>query len=142
MPLSTAIHETRLRVRYAETDASGIAHHAAYLPWLETGRVEWLRDRGLSYRDLEREGYSLPVVEMRLRYVAPARFDDALVVRTGLAELRSRELRFVYEIVTDEPRPRQLANGTTRHLCLLRGVASPLPAAYRQVLLAADGPAS
>src|SRR5688572_5853666 len=98
MPLSTLVHETAIRVRYAETDAAGIAHHAAFVPWLEAGRVDWLRAAGGSYRQLETEGYSLPVVELRLRYVGPARFDDELVVRTGLSELRSRSLRFVYEV--------------------------------------------
>lgn len=127
MPLSTRVHEARVTVRYAETDAAGIAHHASFLPWLEVGRVEWLRDGAVSYVELEREGYSLPVVEMHLRYVAPARFDDRLVVRTALADLRSRSVRFVYEVVTDETHPRQLANGMTRHICLLRGAISPLP---------------
>jgi acyl-CoA thioester hydrolase len=118
-------------VRYAETDAAGIAHHASFLPWLEVGRVEWLRAGSVSYVDLEREGYSLPVVEAHLRYVAPARFDDQLLIRTALADLRSRSVRFVYEVVTDEPHPRQLANGMTRHICLLRGAIAPLPERLR-----------
>lgn len=134
MPLSTTIRETALRVRYAETDAAGIAHHGAYVAWLECGRVEWLRDQGVSYAALEREGFHLPVVAIDLRYVAPARFDDRLVVRTGVADARSREVRFVYEIVTDEPHPRQLANGSTRHLCLHRGAVSRFPAELRDIL--------
>lgn len=134
MPLSTSIHETSLRVRYAETDAAGIAHHGAYVAWLECGRVEWLRDEGLSYAALEREGYHLPVVALDLRYVAPARFDDRLVVRTGVADARSREVRFVYEIVTDERHPRQLANGSTRHICLHRGAVTRFPPPLRDIL--------
>lgn len=134
MPLSTAIRETSLRVRYAETDAAGIAHHAAYVAWLECGRVEWLRDQGISYAALEREGYHLPVVALDVRYVTPARFDDRLVVRTGVADARSREVRFVYEIVTDEPHPRQLANASTRHICLLRGQVARFPERLREIV--------
>ncbi|MFI0608576.1 MAG: acyl-CoA thioesterase [Anaerolineae bacterium] len=133
MPLSTRICHTRLRVRYAETDASGITHHSAFVPWLEAGRVEWLREAGLSYRDLERQGYNLPVVELHLRYVAATRFDDALIVRSALSDLRSRGLRFSYEVVTDEPHPRQVANGMSRHVCLLGGRIAPLPAAIRRL---------
>ena len=133
MPLSTRISHTRLRVRYAETDASGITHHSAYVPWLEAGRVEWLREAGLSYRDLEREGFNLPVIELHLRYVAATRFDDALVVRTALCDLSSRSLRFSYEIVTDEANARQVANGMSRHICLLRGQIAQLPESLRQL---------
>lgn len=133
MPLSTRINHTPIRVRYAETDASGISHHSAYIPWLEAGRVNWLREAGLSYRDLEREGYNLPVIELHLRYVAATRFDDTLIVRTAMADLRSRGLRFVYEIVTDEAHPRQVANGMSRHVCLLRGQIAKLPEGIRRV---------
>lgn len=133
MPLSTHIHEAAVRVRYAETDAAGIAHHAAFVEWLEVGRVEWLRSCGLRYVDLERDGYTLPVVELNLRYVAPARFDDALHVRTALADIRSRSVRFLYEVITATAQPRQLANGTTRHICLKDGAISPLPDALRKL---------
>lgn len=131
MPLSTEIHSTQIRVRYAETDAAGIAHHSAFVPWLEVGRVEWLRSQGIAYADLERQGYALPVVELHLRYVAPARFDDLLLVLTGLVDIRSRSVRFVYEVVTDAVRPRQLANGSSRHICLLKGAVATLPPALR-----------
>lgn len=131
MPISTSIVETPVRVRYAETDAAGIAHHSAFIPWLELGRVEWLRAQGIAYAALEREGYHLPVIALNLRYVAPARFDDLLIVRAGVAEARSRELLFVYEIVTDEPHARQLANGNTRHMCLFKGKISRMPESIR-----------
>lgn len=134
MPLSTDIHEARIRVRYAETDAQGIAHHSAYIPWLEVGRVEWLRAAGVPYPAVEAQGYSLPVVELHVRYVAAVRFDDSLVVRTGLADVRSRSVRFVYEIVTDTPHPRQVANGMTRHVCLRHGQISTLPESLRAVV--------
>jgi acyl-CoA thioester hydrolase len=134
VPLSTDIHAAHLRVRYAETDAAGIAHHSAYVTWLEVGRVEWLRAAGLSYGELERDGYTLPVVELRLRYVSPARFDDALIVRTALTDARSRGVKFVYEVVTDEVNPQQLTNGMTAHICLRYGRVSPLPPQLRQLV--------
>ena len=133
--MSTLVVESRLRVRYAETDAMGVAHHSAYVPWFEMGRVDWLRAVGGSYAQLEREGYALPVVELRVRYVLPAKFDDPLIVRSAVADLRSREVQFVYEIVTDEDHPRQLANGMTRHICLLRGAVARMPEALRQAVL-------
>jgi acyl-CoA thioester hydrolase len=133
MPLSTETHAAPVRVRYGETDAAGIAHHASFVNWLEVGRVEWLRAMGADYRALERDGYSLPVVELVLRYVAPARFDDRLLIRTGLADARSRSVTFVYEVVTDEERPRQLANGSTRHICLHRGQVAPIPQVVRDL---------
>jgi acyl-CoA thioester hydrolase len=134
VPFSPRISETPLRVRYAETDAQGVAHHSSYVTWLEVARVEWLRTGRASYAELERSGYVLPVIELRIRYVAPARFDDALRVRACLTDVRSRSVSFVYEVVTDEAHPRQLANGMTRHICLLDGRVSPLPATLRELV--------
>ncbi len=134
MPLSTLVHETPIRVRYAETDAQGVAHHSSYVAWFEVGRVEWLRAAGASYAELERDGLVLPVVELHIRYLAAARFDDALVVRTALADVRSRSASFVYELVTQEANPRQLANGMTRHICLHHGRVAPLPEQVRALL--------
>jgi acyl-CoA thioester hydrolase len=139
MPLSTHIEETLLRVRYTETDAAGIAHHSSYVNWMEVGRVEWLRALGSSYRDLESDGFSLPVVEMHLGFVAPARFDDALLIRTALADARSRTVTFIYEILSAEPHVRQLANGMTRHICLRHGLVAPLPESVRALVSRRDG---
>lgn len=88
----------RLRVRFAETDQMGIAHHSAYLVWLEAGRVEWLRERGLSYRRLEEEGISLAVSGIEIGYRSASRFDDELEVETRLLEARSRRFRFSYRL--------------------------------------------
>ncbi|MFO7544284.1 MAG: thioesterase family protein [Trueperaceae bacterium] len=90
--------DTTIRVRFAETDQMGIAHHSAYVVWCEAGRVEWLRRRGLSYRAMEDEGTSLAVSHIGLDYRAAARFDDELVVETRLEEARSRRVAFSYRI--------------------------------------------
>ena len=103
-----------LRVRYAETDRMNVAHHAEYLVWFEVGRTDWLRDRGLTYRDLEADGFLLPVVEVASRYHWPARYDDELDVRTELASANRVRLSFVYEVVRESD-GRRLATGRTTH---------------------------
>ena len=109
-------HETEIRVRYAETDKMGIVHHANYLVWFEAGRSELCRDRGFSYKAMEEEDNALLVVaESYCRYKSPAYYDDLLIVRTQVAEIRSRSIRFIYEIV----RPSDgtlIAEGETLHL--------------------------
>jgi acyl-CoA thioester hydrolase len=88
-----------LRVRFAETDLMGIVHHASYVGYLEVGRVEWLRKRGLTYAAWVSRGVHLPVVGLALTYRAPCRFDDELLVETSLTEVRAATLRFEYRIV-------------------------------------------
>lgn len=109
-------HETEIRVRYAETDQMGIAHHSNYLIWFETGRSDLCRGRGFSYREMEQEDGSLMVVaESYVRYKSPAYYEDILYVRTRVADVRSRSIRFIYEIV----RPHDnalIAEGETLHL--------------------------
>src|SRR5260370_15135076 len=93
-------HEALLRVRYAETDKMGVVHQGNYLIWFEIGRAEFCRARGFSYRDMEEnENSFLVVAESYCRYKAPAYYDDELVVRTHITELRRRSLRFGYEII-------------------------------------------
>ena len=89
----------------------GIIHHGVYLTYFEAGRVEWLRRRGVTYAEWAQRGMHLPVVEAGVRYRAPARFDDPLVVETRLTELRSHSLRFEYRLLRGEA---LLAEGFTR----------------------------
>jgi acyl-CoA thioester hydrolase len=109
--------ETTVRVRYAETDAMGVVYHANYLVWFEVGRGEYLRSLGQEYRTWEENSYLLPAVEAHIRYRAPARYDDRVVIRTWLQAVRSRSLTLGYEAV--EAKSRQvLATGWTRHICI------------------------
>ena len=120
------MHETKLRVRYSETDVQGIVNNANYLSYFEVGRVEWLRAAGLSYKELEERGYGFMVVEVRAFYKRAARFDDELTLRTRLAELSRASFRFEYALL----RGREvLATGYTRHGCveLTSGRPSRLP---------------
>lgn len=109
-------HETEIRVRYAETDKMGIVHHSNYLIWFEAGRSELCRSRGFSYKEMEDNDNALMVVaESYCRYKSPAYYEDVLSVRTRVAEIRSRSIRFIYEIY----RPSDdtlLAEGETLHL--------------------------
>jgi acyl-CoA thioester hydrolase len=86
-------------VRYAETDQLGVVYHSNYLIWLEVARTDLIRAYGMSYADLEREGFALAVAEVTVRYLAPARYDDEVEVRTTISEVRSRSIRFEYELV-------------------------------------------
>ncbi len=96
-----ATHTTTVRVRYAETDQLGVVYHSNYLVWLEVARTDLIRQYGVSYADLEREGFALAVAEATVRYLAPARYDDEVHVRTTVTEVRSRSLRFEYELVRE-----------------------------------------
>jgi acyl-CoA thioester hydrolase len=90
--------ETEIRVRYAETDAMGVVHHASYVVWLELGRSELLRARGLPYRQIEARGYFVMLSALNVRYLGAAQYDDLVVLRTELTAVRSRQIVFGYHI--------------------------------------------
>jgi acyl-CoA thioester hydrolase len=92
------IYEHRLRVRYAETDAMGVAHHAAYLVWLEAARVEWIRHIGFPFADVEASGYHHAVREVQVQYRRPARFDQLLALRVALAGAAGPRMTFGYRL--------------------------------------------
>lgn len=96
-----------LRVRYAETDQMGVVYHANYLIWCEVGRTELIRRMGVAYAELERDGVFLAVSDAHLRFHGSARYDDLVAVETRLEELRSRQLKFAYQIFRKEPDVRQ-----------------------------------
>jgi acyl-CoA thioester hydrolase len=118
----------RLRVRFAETDQMGIAHHSAYVVWLEAARVEWLRERGMSYKAWEDEGVSLAVTSIHIDYRSSAAFDDELMIETNLIEAKSRRFRFAYKIIRDSTK---LAEAYTVHSPIDRkGKVIRLPEAW------------
>ena len=131
-------HETLLRVRYAETDKMGIVYYANYLIWFEIGRTEFCRARGFSYRDMEEnEDAFLVVAESYARYKAAAYYDDELLVRTHITEMRKRSLRFGYEIVRAAD-GQIIAEGETGHVVTdANGRVRSFPEGYAQRLLAA-----
>jgi acyl-CoA thioester hydrolase len=108
--------ETRLRVRYAETDQMGVVYHSNHLIWFEVGRVEFMREMGFSYRDMEREdGCFIAVAEVTCRYRAPAYYDEEVLVRTRLKSVRESVVVFTYELVRAESGT-LLAEGETTHI--------------------------
>ena len=130
-------HETLLRVRYAETDKMGIVYYANYLVWFEIGRTEYCRARGFSYKDMEESDDAfLVVAESYCRYKAPAFYDDELVVRTHITEMRRRSLRFGYEIIRASD-GHIIAEGETGHVVTdADGRVRSFPEGYAQRLLA------
>jgi acyl-CoA thioester hydrolase len=85
-------------VRYAETDAMGVVHHASYVVWLELGRSELLRARGVPYREIEARGFLVMLSELSVRYLGAARYDDLVMLRTELTAVRSRQVVFGYRL--------------------------------------------
>jgi acyl-CoA thioester hydrolase len=107
--------ETAVRVRFAETDAQGIAHHSVYLVWFELARIEYLeRFRG-GYPSLREEGIEALTTEVHARYLAPARFDDRLTVKARAGDLRGARFRFEYAVERDGE---AIADGWTAHACV------------------------
>jgi len=109
---------SELRVRYAETDAMGVAHHANYPVWFEVGRTDLMRALGLPYTEIEARGYFLMLSGLNVEYRRAARYDDHLTVVTRIGAVRSRTLTFSYEVRrrTDEGGEEVLATGETRHI--------------------------
>ena len=126
--------ELEVRVRYAETDQMGVAHHASYLVWFEAGRTEFIRSRGRSYAQIEADGWLLVVVEARCRYLRPARYDDVLTVRTRLGATGRATLAFDYEVVRRAD-GEVVARGTTVHAAVDRaGRPRRIPEDIRRLL--------
>lgn len=130
-------HEVQLRVRYAETDKMGVVYHANFFVWMEVGRVEWIRSLGFEYRQMEVEDdCHLPVVDARCRYKSPAYYDEQIVVRTELRNVRGALIHFVYEVVRQSDGT-ILAEGETTHLVVnARMEKRMLPERYRAAFAA------
>ena len=112
------VSESRLRVRYAETDQMGVVYHSNHFIWFEVGRVELLRQLGFSYRDMERDdNCHIAVVDARCRYRAPAVYDEELIVRTHIKHVRESVVHFGYEL-RREADGTLLAEGETMHIVI------------------------
>jgi acyl-CoA thioester hydrolase len=128
------VNETRIRVRYAETDQMGVVYHANHFIWFEVGRVELLRQLGFSYKEMElKDDCFIAVVDARCRYKAPVLYDDEVLVRTHLKNMREKLIHFGYELVragTGE----LLAEGETTHIVADRQMKPRvLPEKYMKV---------
>jgi acyl-CoA thioester hydrolase len=121
-----------IRVRYAETDQMGVAHHAEYFAWFEVARTDLLRQSGMTYREMEADGVRLPVIGASVRYLKPAFYDDVLEIHTELTEIGGARMGFTYEVRrsgTDGP----LATGSTEHATVdARGRPRRMPETLRR----------
>lgn len=127
--------ETRVRVRYADTDQMGVVYHANYLIWFEVGRVELMRQHGITYKSIEIEDQAgMAVVEATIRYKSPARYDDELIVRTHVVMARRSMIRFGYKILRAED-GHLLCEGETVHVVVGRDMKRrPMPKRYAELL--------
>ena len=127
------INSIQARVLYADTDKMNVAYYATYLRWFEAGRAHYMRMRDFPYKDVEKTGIQLPVIEAHCNYISPARYDDVLDVRAQIGELKGAQLRFEYEIERDGE---LLATGYTKHASI-NGDGRPvrLPEQLRSALL-------
>jgi acyl-CoA thioester hydrolase len=131
-------NETRIRVRYAETDQMGVVYHANHFIWFEVGRVELLRQFGFSYKNMEREDDCfIAVVDAHCRYRASVHYDDEVIVRTHLKHVREKVIRFGYELRRAET-GELLAEGETTHIVADSSMRPrALPEKYMKVFRAA-----
>jgi len=134
------VNETRIRVRYAETDQMGIVYHSNHFIWFEVGRVELMRQLGFTYKEMEREdGCFIAVADARCRYKAPVLYDDEVVVRTWLKNVRDKLIHFGYELLRAES-GELLAEGETTHIVAdAQMKPRALPEKYMKVFRAAAG---
>lgn len=109
----------RHRVRYQETDQMGVVYHVNYLNWFEVGRTEWIRSLGVAYADLERQGLLLPVTDIQIKYVQPARYDEWVNIHVRLSDFTRLRIGFEYE-VRRERDEELLVMGTSRHVWMNR----------------------
>jgi len=130
------IVETTFPVRYAETDQMQIVHHANYIVWMEEGRSEFMRASGGDYAEVERGGHLFAVTGVQVRYLASAHYGERVTVRTWVEELRSRTLKFGYEIINAE-NGMLLVTGQSEHVCIDRqGRITRIPDPWHKLLAA------
>ncbi|GKX28586.1 thioesterase [Vallitalea longa] len=108
------IHETKLKVRYVETDQMGIVHHSKYYPWFEIARGEFITETGMSYRDMEEAGIMMPVLESSCKYIQGAKYEDNLIIQAWISEMNPVKVIFNYNVVREKD-DKIIAKGSTKH---------------------------
>jgi len=108
------INETKIKVRYVETDQMGIVHHSNYYPWFEVGRTEFIKEIGMTYSDMEAQNVMLPLVESSCKYIIGAKYEEELTIQTWIEELTGAKIVFKYQVVRDLD-GKVIAKGSTIH---------------------------
>jgi acyl-CoA thioester hydrolase len=128
-------HELKVRVRYAETDQMGVVYHGNYAQYFEMGRVEWLRNLGISYKWMEDNGVMLPVVSLNINYKKPARYDDLLTIKTILKSQSTVKIEFDYEILNEKEELLTIANSILVFVDMKTGRPTAPPDYVKEKLL-------
>ena len=131
-------HQFSVRVRYAETDQMGVVYHGNYAQYFEMGRVEWLRNLGISYKWMEENGIMLPVVSLNINYKKPARYDDLLIVKTIFKKQTSVKIEFDYEIYNEKKELLTIGNSILVFVDMKTGRPTSAPEYVNEKLLAID----
>ncbi|MBW2061522.1 MAG: acyl-CoA thioesterase [Deltaproteobacteria bacterium] len=118
MNASDNVSRTRYRVIYGDLDPMGVVYYGNYLRLFERGRAEFVRERGLTYKEIEEKGFALPVTEAFCHYFQSARYDDLLLIETSVGRIRRASLRFDYKIYQKEGDTQPLVTGHTLHACI------------------------
>jgi len=108
------VNQTKIKVRYVETDQMGIAHHSNYFPWFEVGRSEFVNELGMAYSEMERKGVFLPLIECGCRFKVPAKYEDEIIIKTYIEQFEPVKIRFKYEVIRESDF-KLLAEGFTLH---------------------------
>jgi acyl-CoA thioester hydrolase len=127
-------HQTQIRIRYSETDQMGVVYHGNYAQYFEIGRVEWLRNKGISYKWMEDNGIMLPVVSLTMNYKKPARYDELLTLKTILKKLSSVKIEFDYELYNETGELLTIANSILVFVDMKSGRPTAPPTYISEVL--------
>ena len=127
-------HFSEVRVRYSETDQMGVVYHGNYLPYFEIGRVEWLRNQGISYKSMEQRGVALPIVSLTLNYRKSARYDDILTVKTTFKSQTSVKIEFDCEIRNEQNELLTTAGFVLVFVDMKTGRATAAPEYIKEIL--------
>lgn len=127
-------HQIQIRVRYSETDQMGVVYHGNYAQYFEVGRVEWLRNKGISYKWMEENGIMLPVVSLTMNYKKSARYDDLLTLKTILKNKTSIKIEFDYELYNEAGELLTTGNSILVFVDMKTGRPAPAPAYILEIL--------
>ena len=128
------IGRQEIRVRYIEIDQMGVVNNVNYFKWLEEGRVELLRDLGIPHIEIEKNDTFLMIVETQCNYLAPARYDECLIMETRITHIGTKSIRFDYQIIRHD-RSEVVAKAHSVHVCTNKaGETKPIPPEYRKIL--------
>ncbi len=132
-PAKEIASTAKQRVLYIDTDQSGVVYHASYFRWLEAGRANYMRRRGIPYKEVELSGLALPITEAHMQYLKPARYDDIIEVVAWISDIGRAQARFEYQIFCGEV---ELIRAYTHHAAVnKKGKPTRLPAHIKDALL-------